>query len=119
MVDPRPADVADCFESLVLLPKIPKKWQQRMEERRANNPNVVVDTIQERFRQLVMPLDEHTLSTSTDLQEAVRDARLLVGMHADGATESIIDAPHSLYKKPFVVVPCVASFPKKIENEGC
>jgi hypothetical protein len=104
MVDPRPADVADCFESLVL-PKIPKKWQQRLEERRANNPNVVVDTIQERFRQLVMPLDEHTLSTSTDLQEAVRDARLLVGMHADGATEGIIDAA-LLYKKPFVVVPC-------------
>jgi hypothetical protein len=104
MVDPRPADVAHCFETLVL-PKIPKKWQHSMEERRANNPNIVIDTVQERFRQLVMPMDDHTLATSTDLQEAVRDARLLVGMHADGATEAIIDAA-LLYKKPFVVVPC-------------
>jgi hypothetical protein len=104
MVDPRPANVAHCFESLVL-PKIPKKWQQRLEERSASNPNVVVDTVQERFRQLVMPMDDHTVATSTDLQQAVRDARLLVGMHADGATEAIIDAA-LLYKKPFVVVPC-------------
>jgi hypothetical protein len=104
MVDPRPADVAHCYESLVL-PKIPKKWQQRLEERRASNPQFVEEMVQERFRQLVMPMDDHTLATSTELQEAVRDARLLVGMHADGATEAIIDAA-LLYKKPFVVVPC-------------
>jgi hypothetical protein len=104
MVDPRPANVAHCYESLVL-PKIPKKWQQRLEERRASNPHFVEEMVQERFRQLVMPMDDHTLATSTDLQQAVQDARLLVGMHADGATEAIIDAA-LLYKKPFVVVPC-------------
>jgi hypothetical protein len=104
MVDPRPADVAHCYEALVL-PKIPKKWQQRLEARRASNPHFVEEMVQERFRQLVMPMDDHTLATSIELQEAVRDARLLVGMHADGATEAIIHAA-LLYKKPFVVVPC-------------
>jgi hypothetical protein len=104
MVDPRPADVAHCYEALVL-PKIPKKWQQRLEARRASNPHFVDEMVHERFRQLVMPMDDHTLTTSTELQEAIQNARLLVGMHADGATEAIIDAA-LLYNKPFVVVPC-------------
>lgn len=104
MVDPRTADVPLCFESLVL-PKIPKKWQERLDHKRIDNPTFIADTINERFRQLVMPLDEHALSVSTDLQQALQDAALLVGMHADGATEAIVDAA-LVYKKPFVVVPC-------------
>ena len=40
MVDPRPADIVHCFEALVL-PKIPKKWQQRLEEQRSENLDFV------------------------------------------------------------------------------
>ena len=39
------------------------------------------------------------------VEKAVRNASLIVGLHADGATEAIVDAALR-YDKPFVVVPC-------------
>lgn len=105
MVDPRPADVADCFERLVL-PKIPNRWQHRLTVQRAANPTFVEDTVRARFRQLTVPLDGPSLEGHhPELHAAVRDASLLVGLHADGATEAIVDAALK-YRKPFVVVPC-------------
>jgi len=104
MVDPRQANIAHCFASAVL-PKIPKKWQERLQAQRAVNPEFISDTVSKRFRQLVMPLDEYTLSTCADLQQAVQQAALLVGMHADGATEAIVELALQ-HGTPFVVVPC-------------
>jgi hypothetical protein len=104
MVDPRPANIVQCFETLVL-PKIPNKWQRRLEEQRSNNPTFVHDTIQQRFQQFVMTFDDRSIQESIDLQEAIQNASVLVGLHADGATEAIVDAALK-YQKPFVVVPC-------------
>lgn len=104
MVDPRKCNVAACFESLVL-PKLPKKWQQRIETQVQTNPDFLNDIVDSRFRQLVTTFDETTLVTSPELQESIKNASLLIGMHADGATEPIVDAALQ-YNKPFVVVPC-------------
>lgn len=104
LVDPRPADIAHCFESMVL-PKIPNKWQKRINDQRAENPKFIHEKVQERVVQLVTTLDENTLKHSTEIKEAVQNASLLIGLHADGATEAIVDAALE-YQKPFVVVPC-------------
>jgi hypothetical protein len=104
MVDPRPADVLNCFETLVL-PKIPNKWQRKLQQQQHDDPDFVQRMIQGRFRQVVTTFDGASLSTSTDLQSAVENASLLLGLHADGATEAIVDAALR-YNKPFVVVPC-------------
>ena len=60
MVDPRPADIVDCYERLVL-PKIPNKWQRRLEEKRKANPNFVREIVDSRFRQLVTTFDSHKI----------------------------------------------------------
>lgn len=109
MVDPRKSDIASCFETVVL-PKLPKKWQQSLKVQRENNPHFLEETTSERFRQLVTTFDETTLSTCPELQNLVRNASLIVGMHADGATEAVIDAALE-HSKPFVVVPCCV-FPR-------
>jgi hypothetical protein len=123
MVDPRPADIVDCFERIVL-PKIPKKWQQRLNNQREANSDFVRDTIESRFRQLetTFDLDKIMIDWNEDtgwssspntpgsqqdlkeLQDAIQDATIILGLHADGATEAIVDAALK-YRKPFVVVP--------------
>lgn len=104
MVDPRPANIADCFERLVL-PKIPNKWQQKLEQQRRDEPDFLQKVVDRRFRQLVTTFDDQTLSSSTELRATVENSSLLLGLHADGATEAIVDAALR-YSKPFVVVPC-------------
>lgn len=104
MVDPRTADVVHCFETLVL-PKIPNKWQVRLEEQRAQNPTFVTETLQSRFQQLVTTFDDHRLTESEELDAMVQESSLILGLHADGATEAIVTAALK-YDKPFVVVPC-------------
>jgi hypothetical protein len=118
MVDPRPADVVDCFEKLVL-PKIPNKWQLKLEQQRQDDTEFVRNIVGVRFRQLVTTFDEATLSSCTELQAAVENASLLLGLHADGATEAIVDAALR-NNKPFVVVPCCVFpnfFSKRFINE--
>jgi len=120
MVDPRPADVAHCFDTLVY-PKIPNKWQKRLDDQRKENPNVVQDKLANRFQQLVTTFDEYTITSNPELQNAIQNARLILGLHADGATEAIVDAALQ-YNKPFCVVPCCV-FPnlfrsRKVENEA-
>ena len=123
LVDPRPANPVSCYSQLVL-PKLPKKWQQRFRERQEeherarlstnpgdangfddNSPSFLEHTLSERFQQLVMPWTEETLSQCQALQNVVNEASVLIGVHADGATEAVVDAA-LLYDKPFVVVPC-------------
>lgn len=104
MVDPRPANIVQCYETLVV-PKIPNKWQRRLQEQQTKNPKFVHDTIQQRFQQFIMTFDEQSIQESKKLQDAVQNASVLVGLHADGATEVIVDAALK-YSKPFVVVPC-------------
>jgi hypothetical protein len=48
------------------------------------------------------------------LHDAVKNASLIIGLHADGATEAIVDAA-LLYNKPFVVVACCV-FPNLFTN---
>jgi hypothetical protein len=104
MVDPREADVVKCFDQIIL-PKLPNKWQKRLMMQKEKNPNFTEHLIQERFRQLVMNFSEEDVESSPDLRAAVEGATLLVGMHADGATEAIVNVALK-YGKPFVVVPC-------------
>jgi len=113
MIDPRPADVENCFENLVL-PKIPNKWQKRLEIQRVENPNIVREKLDERFRQLVMNFDDSTLRSSPEVKDGVRNASLLIGLHSDGATEAIVDAALA-FQKPFIVVPCCV-FPSFFPN---
>lgn len=119
MIDPRKADIVSCFETQVL-PKIPNKWQRRLIERQTENPSFVQDTISDRFRQIVTTFDDYSVSTSTELQDAVKQSKLILGLHADGATEAIVNAALE-YNKPFVVVPCCV-FPnlftsRRVEND--
>jgi hypothetical protein len=119
MVDPRKADLVKCYETLVY-PKIPNKWQRRIDEKRKENPNFVKDTLEGRFQQLVTTFDEYSITDKVDLQDALENATLLLGLHADGATEAIVDAALKL-NKPFVVVPCCV-FPnfftsRQVQNE--
>ena len=120
MVDPRPADIVNCYETLVL-PKIPNKWQRRLEEQRKENPNFVKEIVDERFQQLVTTFDDQSLAISEDLQDAVKEASVILGLHADGATEAIVNAALN-HQKPFVVVPCCV-FPnlfkkRRVEENG-
>ena len=44
------------------------------------------------------------------MREVLRSAQLIVGYHADEATEAVVDLALAL-RKPFVIVPCCV-FPK-------
>ncbi|KAL7551603.1 hypothetical protein ACHAWF_014796 [Thalassiosira exigua] len=115
MIDPRPADVESVYMKSVV-PKLPNKWQKSIEERLQQSPTFVHDLLEKRFSQLVEPFYSPSPGLSVcnphvdhfedeKLDAAVRNASLLIGLHADGATEAIVDAA-LLYRKPFVVVPC-------------
>jgi hypothetical protein len=113
MVDPRPANVVECFERLVL-PKLPNKWQLKLEQQRQDDNEFVRKIVGVRFRQLVTTFDVASLSFCSELQSAVENASLLLGLHADGATEAIVEAAIR-NNKPFVVVPCCV-FPNFFPN---
>lgn len=100
LVDPRPADVEQCYTDVVLR-GLPKKWQQRLRDKQASNPYVLTQAMQARVRQLTMYFDSDAVAQNTLLRTAVQHASLLIGMHADGATEAIVDVALE-YEKPFV-----------------
>jgi len=102
--DPRECDPVACFESVVFR-TLPSKWQDRLSERKREDPDFLHRLFGERFVQRVTYFDECTLATSAELAAAVRNCSLMIGMHADGATEAIVDAALE-FGKPFVVVPC-------------
>ena len=104
LVDPRRANVLQTFQSLVL-PKLPKKHQQRIEEKCRENQYFLSQVFDERFGQLEIYFDESTLQSNHELRDALQRCKLIIGMHSDGATECIVNAALQ-YGKPFVVVPC-------------
>lgn len=148
MIDPRPANVYDCFYKNVYR-SLPKKWQQRVDQNdNYNHKNIHTEDhpsttttkttattatattnlskiLQYRFHQYEKPFPLDSAGSSSediidqlkkdkDLWEAVEHSTLLIGMHADGATEAIVDV--ALYfRKPFVVVPCCV-FPNLFRN---
>jgi hypothetical protein len=104
MVDPREADIVSVYNNTIL-PKLPKKWQERYEQRCAENPDFICDVLNERYVQLVMYFTSATVLNDVSLRSAIDDCTLMIGLHADSATECIIDVALQ-YNKPFVVVPC-------------
>lgn len=138
MIDPRPADIASVYLNSVM-PKLPKKWQHSLEERLKQTPTFIEDELDKRFSQLVthfsIASDDIICCDGVDgvvdctannnegvaplfedeaVEEAVRNASLIIGLHADGATEAIVDAA-LYYNKPFVIVPCCV-FPNLFRN---
>lgn len=108
-VDPREADFAKCYEDLVV-PKLPKKWQERIEGRREEDPQFVRREMNRRVSQMVTCFDDHSVENCEELQRAIEGSCLIIGLHADNATEAIVTAALE-YRKPFVVVPCCV-FPR-------
>jgi len=104
MIDPRLADLPTTFERTVL-PKLPKRHQTRFQQRTTEHPDFLKDVLNERFQQLDIVFDESTVESNSVLQEALRNCQLIIGMHADGATECIIDVALQ-FQKPFLVIPC-------------
>lgn len=104
MIEPRISNVEDCYKSNVLS-KLPIKWQRRMESHLVENPEFISDTMESLVSQIYMCFTDDTVASSIFLQDALSNASLLIGLHADNATEAIIDAALQ-YKLPFVVVPC-------------
>mmetsp|Transcript_16295 Transcript_16295/g.23267 ORF Transcript_16295/g.23267 Transcript_16295/m.23267 type:complete len:274 (-) Transcript_16295:313-1134(-) len=102
--DPRPADVASCFEDTVFK-TLPKKWQQGYMQKSSANPKFIHEQVDQYVDQLVMNFDENAVRKCARLEETIKNAALLIGMHADGATEDIVNVALR-YGKPFVVVPC-------------
>ncbi len=104
MIDPRESDVPLCFEKTVL-PKLPAVWRCRFQRRQQEDARILEKTFQERFQQYQMYFEDDTAATHPEVEALIQNAALLVGMHADGATEAIVDTALR-YKKPFCVVPC-------------
>ena len=110
MVDPRPANILDCFHKTAFQ-SLPKIWQQKIS---SQDPSILEGAVKRRYCQLVkyFPSDANVGEVITELErdeemlEAVRHTTLLIGMHSDSsATEAIVHiALH--YCKPFMVVPC-------------
>jgi hypothetical protein len=104
MVEPRIARVEACYRTKVL-PKLPLRWQHSMEEHQAQNPNFISERIASYVSQFYMYFTDETVATSVVLQVALKKSSLLIGLHADNATEAIVNAALH-YKVPFVVIPC-------------
>ena len=103
LIDPRVGvDIEQVYIQRVV-PRLPEKWQKRLAQRQADNPAFLSNLIAQRFRHLSVYFTENTLDG--DIRSVLEDCTLLIGLHADAATECIVDA--ALRNNiPFVVVPC-------------
>jgi hypothetical protein len=104
LVDPRPADIPTVYRKTVV-PKLPTKWRERLEERCSKNPKFIQETVDERFQQLVMYFTDETVVNEARLQQAIQTCTAIIGMHADSATECIVNVALR-HQIPFVVIPC-------------
>jgi hypothetical protein len=104
LIDPRNEDLVQCFDK-VIYKSLPKKWQQRITAHRLVHENFIADQLQQRTLQIQESFSIDRVETCPQLGWAVEHAVLLIGLHADGATEDIVDVALK-YRKPFVVVPC-------------
>ena len=127
MVDPREANIRKCFEEVVFK-GLPKKHQEAYRAKIENGDERSIELkLENNFEQLIMYFDDtKILDTSyqcddtAKLQNAIESASLIVGMHADGATEAIVNIALK-FSKPFVVVPCCVFpnfFVNRMLNEG-
>lgn len=108
LVDPRVADIGTVYVKTVL-PRLPRKWQERGLARLQQDPDFIEKLVQQRVTQLNMHFDERTV-IQEPLQSILATTDLIVGLHADAATEAIVRIALEL-AKPFCVVPCCV-FPK-------
>jgi hypothetical protein len=105
LVDPRGGtNIATVYHHQVV-PKLPRKWQQQYQQRCVDQPNFLNELLKERFTQLALYFTPETVARETLLRQAIEHSTLLLGMHADSATECVVDVALQ-YRKPFVVVPC-------------
>jgi hypothetical protein len=104
MVDPRIANIPLVYHNWIV-PKLPKKWQQQYEKQCQENSNFIEDIVNKRFIQLDTYFTNETIQSNIELRTAIESCTLMIGMHADSATECIVDVALQ-YHKPFVVVPC-------------
>jgi Methyltransferase domain len=104
LVDPRRTNIASVYEKTVV-PRLPRKWQDRIAEKLKANSSFVEETVNASFRKFDLYFTNESVRTEESLTQAIIQCDLLVGMHADSATECIIDVALQ-YQKPFVVVPC-------------
>ena len=106
LVDPRKADIAAVYQNGIL-PRLPKKWQEQYVRKSQENTNFIQEILTERYRQYQMYFTTETVNGTDDdtLRQAIEACTLMIGMHADSATECIVDMALQ-YHKPFVVVPC-------------
>lgn len=104
VVDPRPPTRLETCQSRVI-PKLPKKWQQRLWTQEENRPGFLRDLLEDRIRHLELWWTEETVRENAELQAALQDCDVVVGIHSDGATELLIDVALA-HGKPFCVMPC-------------
>lgn len=104
MIEPRLTDLQEVYLSRVV-PRLPEKWQKRLAVRRAETPGFLEKIIASRFRQLCLYFTEETAQHDAQILEALDQCTLMIGLHADSATEAILDT--ALQRNiPFVIVPC-------------
>jgi hypothetical protein len=104
LVEPRPADLVHCYLHWIM-PKLPNKWIARIQQRLQENPACINELVARRTQQLCMYFTETSWQHDTQLQHALEETSLVLGIHADSATEAIVQAALH-YRKPFCVVPC-------------
>lgn len=120
MIDPRTADICDCFLKNVYK-SLPKKWQQNIFDIKSIRSDFILKLIRSKFRQLSIefPVIDH-FGDNYKLHDVIENSTLIIGLHADNATESIVDIAQR-YRIPFVVVPCCVYpnfFPDRILFEN-
>jgi hypothetical protein len=104
LVDPRVADIPDVYIRTIV-PRLPNKWQDRLAEQLQANPQFVHEIVTARFDQFAMHFTDHSVAHDERLKTAIDDCTLMIGLHADSATECLVDTALAA-NKPFVVVPC-------------
>ena len=111
IIDPREADVCKCFTDVVL-PKLPKKWQQIFKDKSESyGENYLSEVVfSKSVQQIVSYFDDSPFisssfpsthmseSTKNEMIRIISSCSLLVGMHADSATEAIVDVALALNK---------------------
>lgn len=104
MIDPRLECPLQCFHKTVL-PKLPKRWRERIQDRLEREPEFLREMFHTRVQQMGVYFTPEAVAADPILRASIRDATILIGLHADGATEAIVDTA-LLFRKPFCVVPC-------------
>ena len=105
LIDPRIEDLIQCFDKDIYK-SLPKKWQESITRQRLADEQFLIRRLQQRTFHIPQYFNLHNVTKNCpELLWAIQHASILLGLHADGATEDIVDVA-LMYRKPFVVVPC-------------